>query len=96
MRQQGVYIIEGLFEGAKNKLPDLLSWIGQLPGKVKTKLGNAKAWIKSKGSDAIQGLKNGWEAVKDSRFLKRVANMKNEVFTKIGNIKGKVNSLPTH
>lgn len=92
MRQQGVYIIEGLFEGAKNKLPDLLSWIGQLPGKVKTKLGNAKAWIKSKGSDAIQGLKNGWEAVKDSRFLKRVANMKNEVFTKIGNIKGKVTS----
>ena len=92
MRQQGVYIIEGLFEGTKNKLPDLLSWIGQLPGKVKTKLGNAKAWIKSKGSDAIQGLKNGWEAVKDSCFLKRVANMKNEVFTKIGNIKGKVTS----
>lgn len=92
MRQQGIYIIEGLLEGAKNKLSDLLSWFGQLPGKVKAKLGDAKAWIKSKGSDAIQGLKSGWEAVKDSRFLKYVANMKNEVFTKIGNIKEKVTS----
>lgn len=92
MRQQGVYIIEGLLEGAKNKLSDLLSWFGQLPGKVKAKLGDAKAWIKSKGSDAIQGLKSGWEAVKESRFLKYVANMKNEVFTKIGNIKEKVTS----
>ena len=92
MRQQGIYIIEGLLEGAKNKLLDLLSWFGQLPGKVKAKLGDAKAWIKSKGSDAIQGLKSGWEAVKESRFLKYVANMKNEVFTKIGNIKEKVTS----
>ena len=92
MRQQGIYIIEGLLEGAKNKLSDLLSWFGQLPGKIKAKLGDAKAWIKSKGSDAIQGLKSGWEAVKESRFLKYVANMKNEVFTKIGNIKEKVTS----
>lgn len=92
MDTQGGYIIQGLFQGMKNALPDVLNWIGELPGKVKDKLGDAKSWIQDKGSDAIQGMKNGWESVKESKFLKYVGNMKEEVFTKLGNLKERVNS----
>lgn len=72
MRTQGGYVISGLFNGMKAGLPAVLSWIAKLPGQTKERLGNAKTWLRGKGNAAITGLKNGWEAVRESTFLSRV------------------------
>lgn len=49
-------------------------------------LGNAKEWVFEKGKDVVEGLKNGYESVKESRFLSGLRNAKNEVFNAIGDI----------
>lgn len=90
MRTQGGYIISGLFNGMKAGLPAVLSWIAKLPGRTKEKLGNAKTWLRGKGNDAITGLKNGWEAVRESTFLSRVKKIGSQSFNAIGDIKSKV------
>lgn len=90
MAEQGGYVMLGFLEGLKDKIGSVLDWIGELPGKIKDKLGDAKKWIKDKGSDAVQGMRSGWEAVKDSKFLRTVGKIKDEAFKKIGNIKEKM------
>lgn len=90
MKEQGGYIISGLFNGMKAGLPGVLSWISKLPGWTKDKLGDAKIWLKGKGKDAITGLKNGWEAVRESTFLSRVKKIGSQSFNAIGDIKSKV------
>ena len=59
MKEQGGYIISGLFNGMKDNLPSVLNWVSRIPGWTKEKLGNAKNWLQGKGKDAIAGLKNG-------------------------------------
>ena len=90
MRTQGGYVISGLFNGMKAGLPAVLSWIAKLPGQTKEKLGNAKTWLRGKGNAAITGLKNGWEAVRESTFLSRVKKIGSQSFNAIGDIKSKV------
>lgn len=90
MHTQGGYIIAGLFNGMKAGLPGVLAWVSKLPGRTKDKLGNAKNWLQGKGKDAITGLKNGWEAVKESTFLSRVRQIGTRTYNAIGNIQGKV------
>ena len=90
MRTQGGYVISGLFNGMKAGLPAVLSWIAKLPGQVKERLGNAKTWLRGKGNAAITGLKNGWEAVRESTFLSRVKKIGSQSFNAIGDIKSKV------
>lgn len=90
MYTQGGYIIAGLFNGLKAGMPGVLTWIGKIPGWTKEKLGNAKSWLQGKGKDAITGLKNGWEAVRESTFLSRVKKIGTQSFNAIGNIKNKV------
>lgn len=90
MYTQGGYIIAGLFNGMKAGLPSVLAWVSKLPGWTKNRLGNAKAWLQGKGKDAITGLKNGWEAVKESTFLSRVRQIGTRTYNAIGNIQGKV------
>lgn len=51
-----------------------------------------KEWLVDKGKDAIAGIKNGWNAVKKSNLLDYVAKIKNEIYQKIGDVKGKVTS----
>ena len=63
MKEQGGHVMSGLFKGLKDSLPDILGWVGKLPGKVKDKLGNAKDWLKEKGSDAIQGFAAGLQSI---------------------------------
>lgn len=90
MKEQGGFIIAGLFNGLKAGMPGILIWIGKIPGWTKDKLGNAKNWLTGKGKDAIVGLKNGWEAVRESVFLSRVKKIGTQSFNAIGNIKSKV------
>lgn len=90
MRTQGGYVISGLFNGMKAGLPAVLSWIAKLPGQTKERLGNAKTWLRGKGNAAIIGLKNGWEAVRESTFLSRVKKIGSQSFNAIGDIKSKV------
>ena len=86
----GGYIIDGLFGGLEGKIGTVLAWFGALPGKIKDKLGNAKEWLKEKGSSAIEGIRNGWESVKDGTFLNKARNIKDETFSAIGNIAERV------
>ena len=90
MRTQGGYVISGLFNGMKAGLPAVLSWIAKLPGQTKERLGNAKTWLRGKGNAAITGLKNGWEAVRESTFLSRVKKIGSQSFNAIGDVKSKV------
>ena len=74
----------------KAGLPAVLSWIAKIPGQTKEKLGNAKTWLRGKGNAAVIGLKNGWEAVRESTFLSRVKKIGSQSFNAIGDIKSKV------
>ena len=40
MAEQGKYIMDGLLEGAKSKLKNILTWFKDLPKKIKEKIGN--------------------------------------------------------
>lgn len=93
MAEQGTYIISGLLKGLKNKIKEVFSWVAKLPGEFKEKLGNAKEWLVGKGKDAITGIKNGWNAVKKTNLLDHAAKIKNEIYEKIGDVKGKVTSV---
>lgn len=90
MKEEGGFIIAGLFNGLKAGMPGVLEWIGKIPGWTKDKLGNVKNWLPGKGKDAITGLKNGWEAVRESVFLSRVRRIGSQTFKTIGDIKSKV------
>ncbi len=90
MKEQGKFVITGLYNGMKENFPSVLTWISKMPKLIKEKLGNAKTWLQGKGKDAITGLKNGWEAVKESAFLSRVKELKNETYRSIGDIKTKL------
>lgn len=90
MAEQGGYIISGLFGGIKDAIGAVIDWFKELPGKVKDALGNAKEWLVEKGKGAIEGIKNGYEAVKNSKFLSKVSKLKDEAFSAVGNIANKV------
>lgn len=95
MAEQGGYIIEGLLKGLIDNISSVITWIGQLPGKIRNALGNAKTWLVEKGKNAIEGIKNGWESVQDSKLFSKARNLKNEVFSSIGDVLGKVKKKGT-
>lgn len=90
MAEQGGYIIAGLFQGILDNIGAVIAWFNDLPTKIREALGNAKEWLVEKGKSAIEGIKNGYEAVKDSQFLSDVRRMGSEAFSAIGNIAGSV------
>lgn len=69
MAEQGGYIISGLLKGLKDKIGSVLTWIGEIPGKVKSKLSDAKNWLVETGGNVLAGLKDGltekWNSVGD-------------------------------
>lgn len=87
MAEQGGYIIDGLLEGMKANIGALLSWVGELPGKVKDGLGDAKEWLKEKGQGAMSGLQNGWEAVKSSTLGQTAGKIGSQIKEKAGDAK---------
>lgn len=86
MMEIGGNLIAGFFQGILDSIGSVLAWFADLPNKVREALGNAKEWVFEKGKDVVEGLKNGYESVKESRFLSGLRNAKNEVFNAIGNI----------
>lgn len=90
MAEQGGYIIDGLLQGLVDKVTSVLEWFTALPGKIKTAMGNAKDWLVEKGKGAIEGIKNGYEAVKDSKLFSKFKKLKDEAFSSVGDIAGKV------
>lgn len=86
METQGEYVIEGLLEGLKKKFVAVILWFGALPAKIFTALGDAKLWLVQKGKDAITGIKNGYEEIKDSELLSKIRALKDEAFDALGNI----------
>lgn len=70
MAEQGVYIIQGLLNGIKNTIGQLLNYAAQIPGKVVNAIGNIKNHVLSKGTDIVHGLKNGvsntWSSFTDT------------------------------
>lgn len=87
MAEQGGHIISGLLSGLKNAIGSVLSWIAKMPGWIIGKLGNAKGWLVGKGKDAIAGLKNGWEAVKESKIGRAASQIGSFVKQKAGDAK---------
>lgn len=92
MAEQGGYIIQGLFQGLLDNIGSVITWFTELPGKIKNALGDAKNWLVEKGKGAIEGIKNGYESVKDSTLLSKIRNLKNEAFSSAGNIASRVKS----
>lgn len=68
----------------------ITEFAGNVKDAVVNAFNTAKDWLKEKGENLIEGLKNGWDAVKDSKFLKGVSKIKDEIFDKIGDVKNKV------
>lgn len=90
MEEQGGYIIAGLFQGILDNIGAVLTWFADLPNKVREALGNAQEWLVEKGKSAIEGIKNGYEAVKESSFLSNVRKLGSQAFEAVGNIAGTV------
>lgn len=90
MKEVGGYIIDGLLKGIKDTWKSVTKWFSDLPGNIKKVLGNAKDWLKEKGQNAIEGIKNGWESVKNSKLLQKVGKLKDEAFSAVGDIASKV------
>lgn len=80
----GGFTMEGFLSGLSDNVSGVLDWFGELPGKIKDNLGDAKEWIKSKGSDALEGLRNGWDSVKESKVGQAALNIGQFVKTKAG------------
>lgn len=90
MEEQGGYIITGLLNGLVNNVKDVIEWCKALPGNVKDALGDAKEWLVQKGKDAIEGIKNGYETVKDGTLLSKFRKLKEDTFSSVGDISGKL------
>lgn len=95
MAEQGGYIIDGLLQGLKDTIGSVITWFSNLPGNIKKALGNAKEWLIEKGKGAIEGIKNGYEAVKDGTLFSRFKKLKDEAFSSVGDIAGKVKAKGT-
>lgn len=81
----GRNIMAGLLNGLTEKVVDVLTWFGDLPGKIKDKLGDAKEWIKDKGKNALEGLRSGWDSVKESKVGQAAQKIGSYVKDKAGN-----------
>ena len=90
MMEIGGNLIAGFFQGILENIGAVITWFTDLPNKVREALGNAKEWLVEKGKSAIEGIKNGYEAVKESNFLSNVRKLGSQAFEAVGNIAGSV------
>lgn len=82
----GEDIILGILGGMQAKFEDLVLAIQGLPDMLFEAAGDAYEWLKEKGSDAIDGIRNGWDEVKDTDLLSEVSKLGSDTFESIGNI----------
>lgn len=81
----GGFTMSGFLGGLKTNVPDVLAWFANLPSKIKDKLGDAKEWIKDKGKNALEGLRSGWDSVKESKVGQAAQKIGTFVKNKAGN-----------
>ena len=81
----GGYTMSGFLNGLTGNESSVLTYFSNLPTNIKDKLGDAKEWIKDKGKNALEGLKNGWESVKESKVGQTVQKIGTFVKDKAGN-----------
>lgn len=81
----GGFTMSGFLNGLNSNSGKVLEWFSKLPGNIKDKLGDAKEWIKDKGKNALEGLKNGWDSVKESKVGQTVQKIGGYVKDKAGN-----------
>ena len=62
----------------------ITEWAGNVKDAVLDAFDKAKEWLKEKGSDVVQGFKDGWEAVKESKIGQTVSKMGSYVKEKAG------------
>ena len=94
-KEIGLQLIAGLLNGLIDNIKSVLSWFSELPNNVKKALGDAKKWLVQKGKDALEGLRNGWESVKESKLGKTVAAVGGYVKQKAGDAKAWVKEKGT-
>lgn len=79
MKEQGEYLISGLLEGVKGKLDDLLNWFGDLPKKIKEKIGDISVNVVGKLSDfagkTVDMVANFTSWVKGTKFGSTIGDM---------------------
>ena len=81
----GGFTMSGFLGGLETNVPDILSWFSNLPQNIKDKLGDAKTWIKEKGKNALEGLRSGWDSVKESKVGQAAQKIGSFVKDKAGN-----------
>lgn len=94
-KEIGSQLIAGLFTGLTDNVKSVLSWFADLPNNIKKALGDAKKWLLQKGKDALEGLRNGWESVRESKLGKTVAAVGGYVKKKAGDAKAWVKEKGT-
>lgn len=60
MAEQGGFVISGLLKGVEDKAGNFFGYIKDIPGKTVNFIGDIKGKVHSKGTDIIQGLKEGF------------------------------------
>ena len=81
----GRNIMAGLLNGLTGKVVEVLAWFANLPQNIKDKLGDAKTWISEKGKNALEGLRSGWDSVKESKVGQAAQKIGGYVKDKAGN-----------
>lgn len=81
----GRNIMAGLLNGLTGKVVEVLAWFANLPQNIKDKLGDAKTWISEKGKNALEGLRSGWDSVKESKVGQAAQKIGSYVKDKAGN-----------
>lgn len=68
LKQKGIDLLNGLWDGAKEKWGELIEWVGELPGKIVDGVGNITHLLWDEGWEIMMslwaGMKRVWEDVK--------------------------------
>lgn len=86
IKEFGGKVIDKIKEGI-DKAKDAWEYIKGIPGKIKDKLGDAKDWLKEKGSAAMEGLKNKMQDVSENKIKPFLSGVGEKVKTWAGNSK---------
>lgn len=81
----GGFTMSGFLNGLTTNAQSVLSWFSNLPQNIKDKLGNAKTWLSDKGQNALEGLRTGWDSVKESKVGQAAQKIGSYVKEKAGN-----------
>lgn len=85
MAEQGGFVISGLLKGVEDKAGNFFGYIKDIPGKTVNFIGDIKGKVRSKGTDIIQGLKEGFTDRWDS-FTDILSELPNKIQDAVPNL----------